>query len=128
MGSGCGCERGAERTGNACQSLTRQRLGVGLRVEEGATMGRRTRPMVAEASERSGGCRLWIEPEVHAQRARLPGNVRQRVKHALEGPAADPRPAGSQVLNFAGLDLPPGGRVVPLACGQVAHHLCRQHG
>ncbi len=74
--------------------------------------------MVAGAGGRKRACRLWIEPEAHAQRDRLPGNVRQRVKRALNGLAADPRPPGSQVLDLADLDLPPGIELCRLRLGK----------
>jgi len=37
-----------------------------------------------------GPPRLWIEPEVHAAREALPGNVRRRIRHLLGGLAAKP--------------------------------------
>ncbi len=74
--------------------------------------------MVEGAGNRKGAYRLWIEPEAHAQRDRLPGNVRQRVKRALDGLAADAHPPGSQVLDFADLDLPPGMELCRLRLGK----------
>jgi mRNA-degrading endonuclease RelE of RelBE toxin-antitoxin system len=51
---------------------------------------------------------LFLEPEVHAARQELPGNVRQRVRRTIEALADDPRPHDSRTLNLADLDLPPG--------------------
>ncbi|WKZ52323.1 MAG: hypothetical protein QY329_06215 [Anaerolineales bacterium] len=51
--------------------------------------------------------RLWVEPEVHAAREELPGNVRQRIKKALDDLIKEPRPAISRELDTANLDLPP---------------------
>jgi mRNA interferase RelE/StbE len=50
--------------------------------------------------------RLWIEPEVHAAREDLPGNVRQRVRRLITSLANEPRPANSRVLDVDGLDIP----------------------
>lgn len=51
--------------------------------------------------------RLWVEPEVHASREELPGNIRQRIKKALDDLATDPRPSISKELDASDLDLPP---------------------
>jgi mRNA interferase RelE/StbE len=51
---------------------------------------------------------LFLEPEVHAARQELPGNVRQRVRRAIESLADDPRPHDSRALNLVDLDLPSG--------------------
>lgn len=51
--------------------------------------------------------RLWIEPEVHAAREELPGNIRQRIKKALDDLKADLRPAISREWDVSGLDVPP---------------------
>ena len=51
---------------------------------------------------------LFLEPEVHAARQELPGNVRQRVRRAIESLVEDPRPHDSHALSLADLDLPPG--------------------
>lgn len=51
---------------------------------------------------------LWLEPEVHAARKRLPGNVRQRLKRAIDRLADDARPPASRALDVTGLDVPPG--------------------
>ncbi len=50
---------------------------------------------------------VWIEPEVHAAREDLPGNVRQRVKRMLDGLNSDPRPSDSKTLDVSELDVPP---------------------
>ena len=42
---------------------------------------------------------LFLEPEVHAARRDLPGNVRQRLRRAIEQLASDPRPANSSELS-----------------------------
>lgn len=49
---------------------------------------------------------LWVEPEVHATREDLAGNMRQRIKKALDDLATDPRPATSKQLDISDLDLP----------------------
>ncbi len=49
---------------------------------------------------------LLIESNVHAARKRLPGNVRQQLKRAIDSLADEPRPAKSQVLDVTGLDIP----------------------
>ncbi len=61
---------------------------------------------------------MWVEPELHALRDRFPGNVRQRVKHAVDGLAEDPHPADSQPLDLTGLDLPPGVELCRLRLGK----------
>jgi mRNA interferase RelE/StbE len=50
--------------------------------------------------------RLWVEPEVHAAREELPGNIRQRIKKALDGLPTDPRPSISKELDVRDLNLP----------------------
>ncbi len=50
--------------------------------------------------------RLWIDPDVHTARKTLPGNVRQRIKEALDELTTDPRPPTSKELDASGLDLP----------------------
>jgi mRNA-degrading endonuclease RelE of RelBE toxin-antitoxin system len=50
--------------------------------------------------------RLWVEPEVHSAREALPGNVRQRVKHIINGLSVEPRPADSRALDVDELDIP----------------------
>ena len=51
---------------------------------------------------------LFVEPEVHEARTRLPGHIRQRVKRAIDDLARAPRPAGSSDFDVAGLDVPAG--------------------
>lgn len=51
---------------------------------------------------------LFIEPEVHAARGKLPGHVRQRIRRAMEDLSQAPRPAGSRTLDISKLDLPSG--------------------
>ncbi len=51
--------------------------------------------------------RLWIEPEVHAARLDLPGNVRQRIKKALDDLRINPRPSISKELDVSGLEMSP---------------------
>jgi mRNA-degrading endonuclease RelE of RelBE toxin-antitoxin system len=45
---------------------------------------------------------------VHAARTHLRGNVRHRIKRAIDGLADDPRPHGSLTLDVSELDIPPG--------------------
>jgi mRNA-degrading endonuclease RelE of RelBE toxin-antitoxin system len=49
---------------------------------------------------------LYLEPEVHAARRELPGNLRQRVRRAFDDLRATPRPAESRPLDTSGIDLP----------------------
>jgi mRNA-degrading endonuclease RelE of RelBE toxin-antitoxin system len=49
---------------------------------------------------------VWIEPEVHAAREALPGNVRQRIKRLLGSFGSEPRPSSSQALDVSGIDIP----------------------
>lgn len=49
---------------------------------------------------------LLIEPAAHAERKRLPGHVRQRVRRTIADLANDPRPATSEALDMTGLDVP----------------------
>ena len=51
--------------------------------------------------------RLLLEPEVHADRKRLPGNVRQRLRRAIVNLASDPRPPHSRSLDVTDLNVPP---------------------
>ncbi len=46
---------------------------------------------------------VLLEPRVHTQRRKLPGNVRQRVKRAIGALAHDPRPHHSQELDLSRL-------------------------
>lgn len=50
--------------------------------------------------------RLWIEPEVHAAREELPGNVRQRVKRIIANLAHEPRPSARRPLEMSDLQVP----------------------
>jgi len=59
--------------------------------------------MVKKASHRY---RVWLEPEVHAQRTKLPGSVRQRVKRQIDKLAKEPRPSISRLLDASGINLP----------------------
>ena len=43
---------------------------------------------------------VWIQPAVHSERKRLPGNVRQRIKRFLTDLAQKPRPASSESLDL----------------------------
>jgi mRNA interferase RelE/StbE len=54
------------------------------------------------------GYELFLEPEVHDARKSLPGNVRQRLKRAMDELAEEPRPPRSQPLDVTGLDVPAG--------------------
>ncbi|MDO9028234.1 MAG: type II toxin-antitoxin system RelE/ParE family toxin [Candidatus Roizmanbacteria bacterium] len=56
----------------------------------------------------SGHYALWLEEEVQDARKVLPGNVRQRMKRALENLSTNPRPAGSKILDTGDLDIPEG--------------------
>jgi mRNA-degrading endonuclease RelE of RelBE toxin-antitoxin system len=48
---------------------------------------------------------LFLEPEVHAAREQLPGNMRQRVRRAISALASAPRPPDSMVMDTADLEL-----------------------
>jgi len=56
--------------------------------------------------------KVFLEPEVHAQRRRLPGHVRQRLRRAIDDLGRDPRPHDSQELDLTrigqDMDVPPG--------------------
>jgi mRNA-degrading endonuclease RelE of RelBE toxin-antitoxin system len=54
---------------------------------------------------------VFVEPEIHRTRDRLPGNVRQRVRRIISDLADEPRPAASTAVDLAGLDVPPGVEV-----------------
>ena len=51
--------------------------------------------------------RLLLEPEVHADRKRLPGNVRQRLRRAIVNLASEARPPNSRSLDVTDLNVPP---------------------
>ena len=42
---------------------------------------------------------LFLEPEVHDVRRNLPGNVRQRLRRAIEDLATDPHPVNSDEMD-----------------------------
>lgn len=48
---------------------------------------------------------IFLEPEVHAIRQTLPGNMRQRIRRIIDEFAATPRPIASQLLDTTDLDL-----------------------
>lgn len=48
--------------------------------------------------------RVLLEPQVHAQRRKLPGNMRQRIKRAINALAREPRPHHSRALDLSGLE------------------------
>ena len=50
---------------------------------------------------------LFLEPEVHAARERLPGHIRQRVRRAIEDMAEEPRPPDTRALDMSSLELAP---------------------
>jgi len=50
---------------------------------------------------------VWMEPDVHRVRKRLPGRFRQWVKRVIAALADDPRPPNSRALNVSELDMPP---------------------
>jgi mRNA-degrading endonuclease RelE of RelBE toxin-antitoxin system len=43
---------------------------------------------------------LWLRPEVHAARKRLPGKIRRRVVRVIDGLRDDPRPPRSRALKL----------------------------
>lgn len=47
---------------------------------------------------------VYVVPLAWTEVKALPGNVRQRVKRAIDALADDPRPAGSQVLQLPGFE------------------------
>ena len=49
---------------------------------------------------------LLIEPAAHAERRKLPGHLRQRVKQAITNLAIQPRPHRSEILDISELDVP----------------------
>jgi len=48
---------------------------------------------------------LFLEPDVHTARDDLPGNIRQRVRRALDALAAAPRHPESTAMDVADLEL-----------------------
>lgn len=51
---------------------------------------------------------LYLEPEVHASRAALPGNVRRHIRSRIAELAAAPRPPDSRQLQLAADSIPVG--------------------
>jgi mRNA-degrading endonuclease RelE of RelBE toxin-antitoxin system len=49
---------------------------------------------------------IFIEPDVHAMRDKLPGHVRQRIRRAIEELVERPRPPATRQLDTAAIDLP----------------------
>ncbi len=49
---------------------------------------------------------LFVEAEVYADRKRLPGNIRQRFRRAIDNLSGNPRPSQSRELDIEDLDLP----------------------
>lgn len=45
--------------------------------------------------------KIWMQPRVHAIRKRLPGNMRQRIRSAIDELSWEPRPATSIALTLA---------------------------
>src|SRR5262245_42650011 len=50
---------------------------------------------------------IFIEPEVHAARDKLPGHIRQRMRRAIDDMAHAPRPSGTSSLDTAKVGVPP---------------------
>lgn len=48
---------------------------------------------------------LFLDPEVHAARNDLPGNMRHRIRRALESLTSSPRPHDSALMDTSGLAL-----------------------
>lgn len=48
---------------------------------------------------------LFLEPDVHATRDDLPGNIRQRVRRAIDALSGAPRPPESAAMAVADLEL-----------------------
>lgn len=44
--------------------------------------------------------KLWMHPTAHAERKKLPGNVRQRIKRMIENLVNNPVPSSSRELHF----------------------------
>jgi mRNA-degrading endonuclease RelE of RelBE toxin-antitoxin system len=51
---------------------------------------------------------IFVEPAAHAERRKLPGHVRQRLKQLITGLGVEPRPHNSKALDTADLDVPAG--------------------
>lgn len=48
--------------------------------------------------------KVYILPSAFREAKTLPGNIRQRVRRAIDALGADPRPSRSKTLRLAGLD------------------------
>lgn len=48
--------------------------------------------------------KVYIVPSAFREAKTLPGNIRQRVKRAIDALSADPRPSRSKTLRLAGID------------------------
>lgn len=48
---------------------------------------------------------LFLEPEVHTTRDDLPGNIRQRVRRAIDALSSTPRPPESAAMDTTDLEL-----------------------
>ena len=51
---------------------------------------------------------ILIERDAHDARAKLPGNVRQRIARLIDDLAENPRPAQSKSLDISDLEIPEG--------------------
>lgn len=49
--------------------------------------------------------KVYVTPSALREIKSLPGNIRQRVKAAITGFAADPRPAGGKKLELSDIDV-----------------------
>ena len=45
--------------------------------------------------------KIWMQPRVHAVRGGLPGNMRQRIRYAIDELAQEPRPSTSDEPVYA---------------------------
>jgi mRNA interferase RelE/StbE len=60
---------------------------------------------------------LYLEPEVYANRAELPGYVRQDIRARIAALATTPRPSNSKELQLAGDAVPAGVEIRRLRVG-----------
>jgi mRNA-degrading endonuclease RelE of RelBE toxin-antitoxin system len=60
---------------------------------------------------------LYLEPEVHASRAELPGYVRQHMRARIADLATIPRPPDSKELEVADLGVPAGVEIRRIRLG-----------
>ena len=60
--------------------------------------------MVKRPKREPTSYQVFLEPRVHAERRDLPGDVRQRIKRAIDSLATDPRPPHSRVLDLGRLE------------------------